>query len=629
MAELKKVMSYKTILLIVINSIMGTGIFFLPALGAKIAGPASIIAWALLSILAIYIAGCFAELTSMFPEAGGIYEFSKQAYGRFISFMIGWLSLITANFTIAMLMIGAVRYIFPFDAPLAIIFVSLILIWAFNITAYRGMKVSATLLITFGFVTLFALFSVIIPGLFSMQASNFQPFFPMGLPVIFLAIFFIAETFFGWESPTYLAGEVKDGKKVMPKAIVHGTVIISIISLLFVITAIGSAGWGLFGDSVAPIAFLSNIFYGAGAVNAFAMIVYLAIIGSVAGWVVSAPRLILSMAKDNLFFKNFAEIHPKYSTPYKAIILQMVISSILVIIGAGSYFLLLEILLPMLLVLYIAVVLSVVVLRHRQPKTKRYFTVPFGKVGPVIVSIIFLALMGVWLTTTHGAMDKLQLALSIILLGIPFYLLFEMYYDPKIIVFMRSFFSELTNLTNNMMFPVSKRKKMIKLLGINLNNKKVLDFGCSVGALTTILSKKVGDKGKVYATDESKHSLEIASRKVIRNKITNVTLLQDKINEVNKKVPKVNAIVGVSTLGFVSDDKKVLKQLNKRLKVGDPFCFMEYDKFFSVIPNIEWVGDDKKIKKLFSSAGFSVKVLRKQGVAWQYIYMYGKKKKSI
>ena len=67
MAQLKRVLSYRVMLLITINSIMGTGIFFLPAIGARTAGPASLMSWILLSIFAIYIAMCFAELVSMYP----------------------------------------------------------------------------------------------------------------------------------------------------------------------------------------------------------------------------------------------------------------------------------------------------------------------------------------------------------------------------------------------------------------------------------------------------------------------------------------------------------------------------------------------------------------------------------
>ncbi|MFH1053964.1 MAG: amino acid permease [Candidatus Woesearchaeota archaeon] len=82
MSGLKKVLSYRTVILITINSIMGTGIFFLPALGAGKAGPASLISWGLMGLISIYIAMCFAELTSMYPSAGGVYEFCKHAYGK-------------------------------------------------------------------------------------------------------------------------------------------------------------------------------------------------------------------------------------------------------------------------------------------------------------------------------------------------------------------------------------------------------------------------------------------------------------------------------------------------------------------------------------------------------------------
>ncbi|MFC1754564.1 amino acid permease [Thermoproteota archaeon] len=628
MAELKRVLSYPVILLIVINSIMGTGIFFLPALGAKIAGPASIFAWALLSILGVYIAGCFGELTSMFPKAGGVYEFSKQAYGRFTSFIIGWLSLITANFTIAMLMIGAVKYLLPFKATVPVIAISLVLILIFNFTAYRGMKLSATLLVTFSFVTLLALFSVLIPGITKMSTANFQPVFPFGVPVIFLAVFFIAETFFGWESPTYLAGEVKDGKRVMPKALVHGTLLISLIALLFVIVSIGAYGWQSFGASVAPLSSLATFYYGGTIAALFPILIYLAIIGSVADWVVSAPRLILSMAKDNLFLKNFAAIHPKHGTPYKAIMLQWAISSLLVIIGAGSYFLLLEMLLPMLLVIYCVVLVSVVVLRYKKPNLKRYMTVPFGKVGPIIISLIFIALMGVWVTHTEGAFMKVRLALSLILLGIPLYFLLQLYYNKKVIIKVNDTFANVARLTENINLPKGVRQKMIQLLG-DVKNKSVMEYGCGVGTLTMLLAEKVKPRGKLYATVISPHEKAIVEKRLKKEGHNHVTIYKVDPDKIHPGIPRIDTVVSAGMIGYVAEEEKILKKLNKKLKIGNKIVFLDYDKFFDVIPNIEWLSNDAEIKDIFDKAGFKVTVVRKQGVAWQYIYIFGRKYKNI
>ena len=113
--KMKGVLSFRVILLVTINSIMGTGIWFLTAAGAKYAGPASLISWLILSVISVYIAMCFSELTSMFPKAGGVYEFAKQTYGRFWSFVIGWTTSIAGSVTISMLLLGALQYMIPME----------------------------------------------------------------------------------------------------------------------------------------------------------------------------------------------------------------------------------------------------------------------------------------------------------------------------------------------------------------------------------------------------------------------------------------------------------------------------------------------------------------------------------
>ncbi len=433
MAELKRVLGFPAILLITINSIMGTGIFFLPAIGAKAAGPASLIAWAILSLISIYIAMCFAELSSMFPKSGGIYEFCKQAYGRSFSFIIGWMTVIAGNVTIAMLVVGAIQYLLPVGPVFVKVLISLAFILAFNYVAFKGMKLSAFMLITFAIITLGTLFGLIVPGTLNFNLPHFDPFFVFPTSAIFLAIFLIAETFFGWETATFLAEEIKDGAKIMPKALVYGTIIIALISIIFVVTSLGSIPWNIFGQSATPLSDLGILHYGTTGGDIFTILVYLSIIGSVAGWIVSAPRLLLAMSKDKLFLTEFAQIHEKNLTPHRAILFQTVLTSILVIAGAGSYTTMLNLLVPIVLIAYAFVLLSVVVLRFKQPKRKRYFRVPFGKVGPILVSLFMLFLIGMWVYETPGAFQVLKLALSLLVLGIPLYLLVEMYHDSPAI----------------------------------------------------------------------------------------------------------------------------------------------------------------------------------------------------
>lgn len=630
MAELQKVLSYRAILLITINSIMGTGIFFLPAVGAKHAGPASIVSWIIMALISIYIAMCFGELTSMFPKAGGVYEFCKNAYGRFTSFIIGWATLIAGNITIAMLVVGAIQYLLPYNMPYIKIPLALMFVFIFNYIAYRGMKTSAVMLIAFAFITLTALLGLIIPGVFHLQPSNFSPFFVFPMSAIFVTIFFIAETFFGWETATFLAEETKDGEKIMPKALVTGTVIIGIIAIVFVITSLGTIQWDIFGKSSAPLIDLGHIYYGAIGEQIFTLLVYLAIIGSVAGWIVSAPRLILAMARDRLFLSQLAAVHPKYNTPHHAIIFQTILTSILVFAGAGSYTTLLHLLVPVVLLLYSAVLLSMVVMRFTKPDRPRPYKAPFGVVGPSIIVLFLISLIIYWVIETPGAPRLLRLGISFILLGVPVYFLLEMYYSPRAVRKTHNILAHVALLFEDILLPKHVRHKAIALLG-DIKGKTVLEFGCSVGTLTLHLAEEVGKKGKIYATDISEKDIAIAEKRLLKKGHHHVKVMHDPnhMERIHPDVPKLHAVVSVGNLGYVKDVNKVLTDLNRRLAKGARVCFVDYDKFFDIIPNIEWIEHDDEIVKVFKRHGFKVAVTRKQGFAWKYVFIFGYKEKDV
>ncbi len=626
MAGLKKVLSFKTILLITINSIMGTGIFFLPAVGAAASGPASILAWLGLSFVSIYIAMCFGELTSMFPKAGGVYEFCKQAYGRFTSFLIGWMTIIAGNITIAMLVVGAIQYLMPVGSTFLKIGFSLIFIFAFNFIAFKGMQTSAIMLITFAFITLGTILSLAIPGLFKLQAGNFSPFFVFPVSSLLITIFLIAETFFGWETATFLAEETKDGARVMPKALIYGTIIISVICLLSVVTSLGVIPWETFGRSATPLADLAVVHYGIMGSPVFAILVYLAIIGSVAGWIVSAPRLLLAMAKDRLFLSQLAKIHPKNNTPHLAILFQTILTTVLVIVGAGSYTTLLHLLVPMVLVVYSFVLLSVVILRYRQPKITRHYTTPFGKVGPIIIVLFLMFLIVMWLKETHGALNVSLLVISFIALGIPIYFLIEMYYDPKAIKKVTGFLDRyFARITERMIYPKYIRKRVLSKLG-EMKRKKILEYGCGTGLLTRHLSRKVTKEGKVFATDFSRRKVKLADQRTKEHKHVSV-FHHGSLDHFkpSTSVPTVDAIVSIGVLSYVQKPDKVLKHLRRKLKKKGKILFLDYDKFFYLIPNVPWIGDKKELRKIFKEAGFNVQIRKKRGILWRYVFIHGEK----
>jgi len=479
--------------------------------------------------------------------------------------------------------------------------------------------------VVFAFITLATILGLAIPGLFKFSAGNFKPFFVFPASSLVITIFLIAETFFGWETATFLAEETKDGQKVMPKALIWGTVIIALICIFFVVTSLGVIPWDVFGSSATPLTDLGILHYGNVGGSVFTILVYLAIIGSVAGWVVSAPRLLLAMAKDKLFLEHFAKIHHKNLTPHRAILFQTVLTTILVIVGAGSYTTMLHLLVPVVLVAYAFVLLSVVILRYKMPNVKRYFTVPFGKVGPILVALFMLFLIGMWLTHTPGAVGIIKIVISLIFLGVPLYFLIEMYHDANAIRGVNEKIAYILVIFENLFFPLSLKKRVFLMLG-ELSGKNILEFGCSVGTITRKLAKKVLPGGKVFAFDIIERNIRIAASHLKKQKHVSF-YHHGNLNHFNTvvKLPKIDALISTGTLSYLQKPQTVLKHLGQKVKKGGRVVFLDYDQFFFFIPNVPWISDDVKLIRMFKAAGFKVQVTKRRGLLWRHIFIHGEK----
>lgn len=625
MAELKRFLGFWTTLSLAIASIMGTGLFFGAAIGSSYAGNASLLAWVILSVTSLYISMYFAELVSMFPKAGGIYEFSKHAYNHFFSFMMGWNAWIVGNLTTALLVVAAINYIIPDPSNYWLkIGISLLFIIALNVVAYFGIEASAFLLIIFAIATIGMLLSLIIPGLFQINTSYYLPFFTFGISSIFVAIFFLSESFFGWESATYLAEETQNAQKVIPKAIVIGTVIVGAIGFLVAIVSLGTMPWQVLATSATPLSVVSERIMGNLGMNLINAGIFVALIGSAASGIITLPRLILALARDKLFISQLSGIHEKFKTPHKAIIFQTIVTILVFLMAFGKYTLLLSLLLPLGFVMYFFIILAVPILRLKEPNVKRSFKVPFANLSALVLLIFIVSLMVTWALADPNAISTLQLGLSFIFVGIPIYLMLQIYYDPDAIIKVNDTLAYLTLLSERVILPKSIRDEVIALLG-NVKGKKILEFGCSVGTLTMNLAETVKPNGKVYAIDLSKRDLLITKKRLMKRGHSHVTVVHDEhqVNRVHPSIPHVDAIVSIGMMGYLQDVKKVLKEMRDLLPYGGKIVFVDYADFFKIIPNVAWLSNDRTIENMFRDAGFSVFVTRKKGLLWNYVYVYG------
>lgn len=630
MAELRRVLGFWTILALSIGSIMGTGLFFGPAIASRYSGNASILAWVILSAIAVYISFYFAELVSMYPKAGGIYEFSKHSYGRPFSFMMGWTAWIVSNLATALLIVAATDYLITDPSQMALkITLSIILIVALNLVAYFGIEASAFLLIVFAVAPMLVLLSMIFPGFLSIDLNNYSPFFSLGASSVLVTIFFMAESFFGWEGATYLAEETREPEKVIPKAIVIGTIVVGLLGIVITVVSLGIIPWEVLASSSAPLSIVSGTIFGTAGTRLVNIGIFISLVGAAAGGIFTMPRLILALARDKLFIAQFSSVHEKFKTPHKAIMFQTVISLLIFGMTFGNHQSILILLLPLGFVMYFFIILAVVLLRKKEPSAPRTMKVPFVKTGSIILMGFILLILSAWIfpgfkAPNHDVINMLKFGFSLVFAGMPIYLLLEIYYNPDTIIKINDSLAYLSLFMERFILPSKVRKELLELLG-DVKWKKVLEFGCSVGTFTLHLAEAVGPTGRVYATDLSKRDLMITKKRLIKGGHRHVVVIHDEhqVNRVHPSVPHVNAIVSVGMMGYLQDVKKVLREMRDLLPYGGKIVFLDYADFFKMIPNVAWLSNDSTIEKIFREAGFSVFVTRKKGLFWNYVYVYG------
>ena len=625
MAELKRVLGFWTTLSLAISSIMGTGLFFGTGLSSSYAGNASILAWVILTVISVYLSIYFAELVSMYPKAGGVYEFSKHAYNRFFSFMMGWIAWLVGNLTTVLLVAAAIDYLIPDTTQVWLkVGISVLFIVLLNLVAYFGIEASALLLIVFTTTSIGILLAIIFPGLFQINTSNYFPFFTFGISSTLVAIFFIAESFFGWESATYLAEETQEPESTIPKAIIVATIILGFISILIAIVSLGIIPWRILAVSQAPLSIVSEHIVGKTGMRIINLGIFVSLIGAAASGIITMPRLILALSRDKLFISQLSSIHEKFKTPYKAVIFQTIVSLVIFGMAFGKYKSLLTLLLPLGFIMYFFVILAVPILRHKEPSLTRKFKVPFAKSGTAVLATFIFAIIAAWLLSDSSAISTVKLSISLVFVAVPIYFLLEIYYNPDVIIKVNDTLAYLTLFTERIILPKSIRKEVLALLG-DIKGKKVLEFGCSVGTLTIHLAESVNPNGRVYATDLSRHDLLITKRRLMKRGHSHVVVVHDEhqINRVHPSIPHVDAIVSIGMMGYLQDVKKVLREMRDLLPYGGKIVFVDYADFFKLIPNVAWLSSDRTIESIFREAGFSVFVTRKKGLFWNYVFVYG------
>jgi amino acid transporter len=493
-----------------------------------------------------------------------------------------------------------------------------------NYIAYRGIEASARLMILLSVVMLLVVGLALTVGVPSYSAAHIAGF-TMQWGGILLAVFFLSETFYGWEAASFMAEETEDAQRTIPRAIVMTSVAVAVIALLLTAIVIGVLGIEKVSANGKPLLLMLQELRVGGTVLLFVNLgIVVAFLGNASGNIVGLPRLLLAMSRDKLFIEQFADIHPVRQTPYKAIIFQTIIAVLIVFVASGAYQMLLELLVPVSLFMYAGIIVLVSYFRWTRPEAGRTFKVPFGSFLPLLIGLAYLGLLGYWAVHAESAVSQLRLLGTFLFFSVPIYLVLTYFYDPDQLIGTMNVFSRLNLLLENVFVPRRVRHEMIDFFR-NAKDKRVLEFGSGVGTLTVHMADHVGEKGKVYAVSMSASDVVLLRKRMEKLGHGHVEVIHDPhlVNRVHPDVKSVDIIVSIGHLSYLQDVKKVLKEMSGVLTQGGHVFFIEYVDMFYFLPDPKWLSDPEVVRQMFNDAGFSVTVKVKRGLFWKYLQIYG------
>jgi len=349
MSELVRTLRLRDLLLLFIGSVIGSGIFLTPGLiFRQLDGSVglSLLVWLAGGVLSLLGALTYAELAACNPEAGGLYCFIRDAFGRLPAFLYGWcLFLVVASGSVAALARAFSRYlaeILPLS-PLASTMVAVAMIAVVTVVNIWGTRKSAdlqnwTTLVKVGIIVVLSIVLLAlghhareIPSAIGPTQRGLSLFSNFGLAMI--AVLWAYE---GWQFGTYSAGEVLDPQRTFPRAFLAGSLLLAglyMIAVLAYLVALGPAA-ATASDALAATA--AGEVLGPWAGKLVALTILVSTFSATNSVILTAPRVFYAMAQDDLFFKKLAVVHERFRTPAFAIVALGVWSAVLTCAGKFS-----------------------------------------------------------------------------------------------------------------------------------------------------------------------------------------------------------------------------------------------------------------------------------------------------
>ena len=428
--------------LITVGAVVGTGAFLTTAdIARALPHPGLLLlAWLCGGLVAIVGALTYAELSTMMPRAGGPYHFLKEAYGPLFGFLKGWVDfLVIMSGGIAAIAVGFGEYFgafVPFFSSANILLSADVLgqpwkltgaaiagvlaVVFFSITSIVGVRESAAVqnaitLLKMGATLLLAVVGVLVPA--TVTSGPTSPALSGSLLSAFgVAMIGVMWTFDGWYGVTYLGGEMKNPSRDLPRAMIFGVLLVTVLYLLLNVVYLRAIPIDEMPQYPRIAEAAATALFGEGAARAVSLAVTLSAFGCIGATILYSTRTYVPMARDGVFFRSLAEIHPVWRTPVACIVAQGVWTIVLTL--SGTYEALYTYMVVVLFLFHAATGIAVFVLRRTRPDWPRPYRVPGYPVVPGLFVLISLAFV---VNTLIERRVESAFGFGIVLLGIPAY----------------------------------------------------------------------------------------------------------------------------------------------------------------------------------------------------------------
>jgi APA family basic amino acid/polyamine antiporter len=346
MPGLLRTLGLRDLYLLFIGSVIGSGIFLTPGLILRqVHGSVGLafLVWIVGGVLSLLGALTYAELAAANPEAGGLYVFIRDGFGRMSAFLYGWcLFLVIASGSVAALARAFTRYlaeIIPLS-PIESTICSVLMIGVVTAVNVWGTRKSSDLQnwTTLIKMSLIVILSAVllslghhaaeIPAAMGASQKGFSLLSNFGLAMI--AVLWAYE---GWQFGTYSAGEVIQPQKAFPRAFLLGSLTLTGMYLIAIVAYLIALGPAAATASEAIAATAATAVLGPWVGRAIALTILISTFSAANSVILTAPRVFYAMANDKLFFKKLAEVHPRFRTPAAAVVALGVWSAVLAAAG--------------------------------------------------------------------------------------------------------------------------------------------------------------------------------------------------------------------------------------------------------------------------------------------------------